>query len=322
MKALQYVEPGRAELRDLPRGEPGPGEVLVKVLAVTTCPHWDLHLMAGEPMFPGHELRYPYTPGQPGHEAMGEVAAVGEGVEAPRTRQRVVAWRDRGHDKPGCYAQYVLVQPDDLLAIPDNLVPEQVASLELGMCVQVSIDQLARLGLPAGGRVAVAGLGPAGLVAVQLARAAGAAEVIGIDPLAARRKLAERLGADRALSPDSPDLPAGRQAAGAFDAAIDCTGLAPAVQALMGRTRHAVALFGVLRREVSYGFEQWGGLTLVGYGRHNRAAAERTLEHVVEGRLNLAALISARLPLSRYADGIAMLRDKSAVKICFLPWES
>jgi len=322
MQALQYVGPGRVELRELPDPRPGRGEVVMKVLAVTTCPHWDLHLMAGEPMFPGHELEYPYTPGQPGHEAMGEVAEVGRGVEALRVGQRVVAWRDRGHDKPGCYAQYVLAEPDDLLAIPDDLTGEQVASLELAMCVQVSIDQLTRLEAIEGKRVAVCGLGPAGLVAVQLARASGAREVVGIDPIGERRELAERVGADRALAPGSPELPADRRGEDAFDAAIDCTGLAPAVQDLMGRTAGAIALFGVLREEVHYGFGHWGGLAILGYGRHNRAAAERALEHVVAGRLDLAPLVSASLPLSRYDEGVAMLRDRSAMKICFLPWQT
>ena len=49
----------------------GPGEVLLRVEAVTTCPQWDLHLRHNEPMFVGHQFHYPYTPGQPGHEATG-----------------------------------------------------------------------------------------------------------------------------------------------------------------------------------------------------------------------------------------------------------
>jgi threonine dehydrogenase-like Zn-dependent dehydrogenase len=321
MKALQYIEAGRAELRDFDDPRPAPGEVLVKVLGVTTCPHWDLHLMAGEPMFPGQQLAWPYTPGQPGHEAMGEVAAVGEGVERLAVGQHVVCWRDRGHAKSGCYAQYVCMAPDDVLAIPAELAPQQVASLELAMCVQVSIDQLERLEALRGKRVGVCGLGPAGLVALQLARAAGAREVIGIDPLADRRALAERLGADRALPPESPELPKARRQAESFDCAIDCTGLAAAVQALMSRTNDAVALFGVLRQEVRYGFGHWGGLALLGYGRHNRPAAQRALGHLLAGRLSLAPLVSVSLPLSRYAEGVAMLRDKSALKVCFLPWE-
>ena len=53
----------------MPVLEPQAGEVLLKVRAITTCPHWDLHINDGEPMFPHMQLGYPYTPGQPGHEA-------------------------------------------------------------------------------------------------------------------------------------------------------------------------------------------------------------------------------------------------------------
>jgi threonine dehydrogenase-like Zn-dependent dehydrogenase len=320
MKALQFQAPQKPVLIDLPDPAPGPGEVLVKVLAVTTCPHWDIHLMSGEPMFPGRDLVYPYMAGQPGHEAAGEVAALGEDVDGLDVGDLVVVWRDRGHDKPGCYAQYVCVDRNDLLHIPSDRKPEDVASLELAMCVQVSVDQLGDRGGLADKRVAVNGLGPAGLVAVQLVLAAGAEEVTGIDPLPHRRALAEELGADRTLDPLAGRLPSGRSAPDAFDTAIDCTGLAPAVQALLDSTREAVALFGVLRDEVRYGFRHWGGLTLIGYGSHNRLAAERALGRLLDGRLTLAPLVSAVLPLTRYAEGVAMLRDRSALKICYQPW--
>lgn len=173
MQALQYLDAGRPELIEAPTPEPGPDEILVKVEAVTTCAHWDLHLMAGEPMFPGHQLKFPYSVGQPGHEALGEVAAVGDGVEGLAPGQRVVMWRDRGHDLPGCYAQYVVAIPEDALLVPSDLPDEKLASLELAMCVQVSFDQLERLGLVEGREMAVGGLGPAGLVAVQIAQAMG-----------------------------------------------------------------------------------------------------------------------------------------------------
>ena len=321
MIAIQIVGPGRPELVELPDPEAGPGQVVVKVLAVTTCPHWDLHLMSGEPMFPGVPTTYPYTPGQPGHEAAGAVHAIGEGVEGLSVGDRVVVWRDRGHDLPGCYAQYACVTPHDVLAVPGEMDPKDVASLELAMCVQVSVDLLSGVEGVTGKRMAVAGLGPAGLVAVQLLRASGAREVIGIEPLAGRRALATELGADLVLEPGAPGLPASRHAPGSFDTAIDCTGLAPAVQGLMDTTNEAVALFGVLRDEARFGFRHWSGLTLLGYRSHNRDAAQRALGHVLAGRLRLSPLVSAVLPLGRYADGVEMLRSGTAMKVCYRPWE-
>src|SRR5687767_12340264 len=95
MMSLQIVEPGKVEWRSAPIPQPGPGEVLVRIEGVTTCPHWDLHLMSGEPMFPGRPLPYPYALGQPGHEAVGVVEALGPGVSTPPVGTRVAAWRDQ-----------------------------------------------------------------------------------------------------------------------------------------------------------------------------------------------------------------------------------
>jgi threonine dehydrogenase-like Zn-dependent dehydrogenase len=304
----------------MPVPEPGEGEVLIKVLGVTTCPHWDMHLMEGVPMFPGRPLSYPYTPGQPGHEAMGEVVALGAGVDTFAVGQRVAAWRDAGHHRPGCYAQYAILDAANLIAVPEDLPPAAIAPLELAMCVQVSFDQLARLDAVRGARFGVSGLGPAGLVAVQLARAHGAREAVGVDPLPDRRTLAEQLGAAQAVAPEDGVLPAGRSGPTAFDAAIDCTGLKVSIEYLMDRTRHAVAIFGVLRENVLFGARHWSGLTLMGYGSHNREAAERALGFVRSGQLRLEPLVTHTLPFTRYDQGIALLRAREAIKVLYLPW--
>ena len=319
MKILQILEPGRCSWQEAPMPVPAADEILVRVDAITTCPHWDIHLMDGEAMFPGGTIEYPYTPGQPGHEMTGSVEAIGAQVRDFQPGDRVAAWRDRGPAATGCYARYVAFEAAALLKVPDGLAPLAVASLELAMCVQVSFDQLANLGGIAGKRFAVGGLGPAGLIALQMARIYGAGEVVGIDLISQRRDLARQLGADRAVSPD--EIPPGRFEPTSFTAGLDCTGLAPAVQFLMDRTRETVALFGVLRDSVAFGFDHWRrGLTLVGYQGHNRQAAEKALAHIASGALKLEALVSRTLPLSRYALGVELLRRKEAVKIGFLPW--
>jgi threonine dehydrogenase-like Zn-dependent dehydrogenase len=320
MRSLQIVTPGHAEWREVPVPRPGEGEVLIKVLGVTTCPHWDMHLMDGIPMFPGRPLTYPYTPGQPGHEAMGEVVALGAGVTAFTIGQRVAAWRDQGHGRPGCYAQYALLDDANLVVVPEDLPPAAIAPLELAMCVQVSFDQLAQLAAVSGARFGVSGLGPAGLVAVQLAKAHGAREVVGIDPLPSRRELARKLGADRVLAPEEEVVPADRTGPLALDAAIDCTGLRVSIEYLMDRTRGAVAIFGVLREGVIFDARHWSGLALLGYGSHSRGAAERALGFVRSGRLRLEPLVTHALPFVRYEEGIALLRAREAIKVLLLPW--
>lgn len=322
MKALQIEAPGRAAWKDVPMPEPGPGEVLVKVLGVTTCPHWDLHMLGGQPMFPGMKLEYPLRPGVPGHEAMGEVVAVGRGVKTLRKGHRVVAWQDTGQPRPGFYAQFNAFPEASLLRIPATLAPAEVASLELAMCVEVSFQQFAAIGGIAGRRVGVAGLGPAGLVAVQMAKAHGAREVVGIDMVASRRRLARKLGADRVCAPDAQKWPAGRRDARSLDDAIDCTGLPPSISFLMDRTRRCVTIFGVLREEVAFAPRHlWGPpLMLMGYANHNRQAGETALKFIKQGKLKLAPLATRTLPFTRYAEGVELLRSKRAIKVLFDPW--
>ena len=147
----------------------------------------------------------------------------------------------------------------------------------------MSFQQLASFGGVTGRRIGLSGLGPAGLVAVQLARAHGAAEVVGLDRWRATRSPA--LGAHRTMAPDAAR---GRpRGAGALDDAIDLTGVPASIEFLMDRTRRCVALFGVLREEVRFASRHlFGpGLVAMGYSDHNRAAAETALRFIVEGKL-------------------------------------
>jgi threonine dehydrogenase-like Zn-dependent dehydrogenase len=321
MKILQIMAPGEVVWREAPIPQPGAGEVLVKVAAITTCPHWDLHLMSGEPMFPGVPLPYPYTPGQPGHEMTGEVVAVGPEVTTLTVGDRVAAWRDAGARRQGCYAQYVPFLAENLLPIPATVDTAAVASLELAMCVQVSFNQLQRMAAIAGKRVGVSGLGPAGLVAIQMACAYGAAQVIAIDPVPARRDLALQLGATRVLAPDDSFWSTPQEGGYALDAALDCTGLKVSIEFLMQHTREMVALFGVLREDVAFGWNHWRrGFKLLGYEPHNRTAAEQALQLILQDKLNLAPLATHTLPLQRYQEGVELLRSKQAIKVRFLPW--
>jgi len=318
MKVIQYDAPGNPVCRDIPTPEPTEGEILVKILGVTTCPHWDIHIMAGEPMFPGGNLTYPRLPGQPGHEATGEIVALGPKVEGLEIGMRISAWHDQGQNRPGCYGQYAIMLAEYVLPVPD-WAPERVASLELAMCVQVSFDRFLAIDAIKGKRFGVSGLGPAGLIAVQMARAHGAAKVIAIDPIDERRELAAMMGADTVLSPD--DFPQGRFGDTALDTAIDCTGLKVAIEFLMARTLQAVSIFGVLREDIVFGPQNRSrDFMLMGYGTHNLGAAERALDLIVKGDVNLSPLATHTLPMTEYKQGVELLKNQEAIKVCFDPW--
>lgn len=319
MKQLQIVAPGQAEWQDVDMPEPGLGEVLLKIEAITTCPHWDIHMMSGEPMFPGGRIDYPLTPGQPGHELVGSVVELGPGVDDMHVGARVAAWRDRGPKvRLGGYAQYVPFAADSLLEVSADLAPQSIAPLELAMCVQVTFDRLRERDLVVGKRLAIGGMGPAGLIAVQLARAWGAHQVVAVDPVQERRELALQVGADHAVAP--ADGAFADAVGGPVDAAVDCAGAKASVEFLMGHTRGAVALFGVLREDVAYGWNQWRShVDILGYGSHNRDAGERALSLIEDGRLDLSCCVTHELPLSDYPAGVDLLRKREALKVCYLP---
>lgn len=321
MKAIRYQAAGQPEWVEVPEPQAAPGQVLLQVEAVTTCPQWDLHLMDGVSMAPGGAIEYPTPVGHPGHEAVGRVVARGDGAVRFSVGQRVALWRDQGPGRDGCYAQYVAADEAALLAVPEGLRAEQIASLELAMCLQVSFDQILKVKPIAGTRFGVSGLGPAGLVAVQLAAAYGAREVVAFDPVPARREAARELGAELCLDPlEAQSFPEDRFSDAAIDVAVDCAGLGASVEYLMRRTRDAVACFGVLREEVRFGFFHWcRGLHLIGYGNQTKSAAERALAHVESGALHLDALVSETMPLSDYAAGVEKLRKREAIKVCFVP---
>jgi len=325
MKVLQVIRPDEFTILDLPVPTPGPGQVLMRVEAVTTCPQWDLHLRHNEPMFVGHSFHYPYTPGQPGHEATGEIAATGPGVTGLRVGDRVSAWRDQGHHRPGCYAQYVIMDADNVIQVPSDFPAQELAPVELAMCVGTVLRMLSSMNAVKGTRFGISGLGPAGLIAAQMARAEGAAEVIGFDITPSRRAFAlSHRFVDAAFDPreDRTGSIGLRHTKEALDSSIDCVGSRASVHFLMDRTRDCVALFGVQRESFTFDVHHYSGLRLCGYKGHSKQSAEYAVRLIKEGSLRLGFLATHHLPLEAYSRGVDLLERQEALKVCFWPWKS
>jgi len=322
MKALQVMSPGVSEVLDVPIPVPSAGQVLVKVEAVTTCPQWDLHLKHNDPMFIGHQFHYPYTLAQPGHEATGYIAGVCEGVTTVKDGDRVSIWRDPGHNINGCYAQYVVAQAENVIHVPDSLPLTATASVELAMCVGASFLVMKDMNIIKDKVIAVVGLGPAGMIAVQMAKAEGAAKVIGFDLEADRRDLALTIGADEVYDsrealgdkfPARPEIPV-------IDSGIDCVGAKKSVEFLMDITADAVALFGVQREPYTYDVKH-KRLRLLGYPGHSYEAAVYAVDLIKQGSLDLSPLVTHEMPLENYKEAIELLENRQAIKVCFKPWD-
>ena len=191
------------------------------------------------------------------------------------------------------------------------------------MCVGTVFRMLAGMAVVRGKRVGVTGLGPAGLAAIQMARAEGATEVHGFDPVPERRTLALAVGAtachdpQAVLSDQFPAWPSRPR----LETSVDCVGAKASVEFLMDRTEDVVALFGVQREDYVYA-PRHNRVRLCGYKGHWRESAEYAVGLIRGGGLDLAPLVTHRLPLERYGEGIDLLEARKAIKVCFLPWET
>ncbi|MFT0800822.1 L-threonine 3-dehydrogenase [Bacillus swezeyi] len=214
MKALikKPGEPGAScELVPIPKIDQH--EVLIKVKAASIC-GTDVHIYNWDE-WAKNRVKPPYVFG---HEFSGEVALVGENVTSVKVGEYVSAethivcgkcvpcltgkehvcrnTQILGVDIEGCFAEYVKVPAENIWKNPLGM-PEDLASIQepLGNAVHTVLT-----GITAGVKVAVVGCGPIGLMAVAVAKASGASQVIAIDKNEYRLALAVQMGATETIS--------------------------------------------------------------------------------------------------------------------------
>ena len=205
-------------IEDVPIPEPGPGEVLVHIIASGVC-HTDLHAADGDwPVKP----RPPFSPG---HEGAGVVAALGPGVTSLKEGDPVgIAWlhdacgacehcmtgwetlcekqNDSGYSVNGSFAEYAIGSAAYVGRLPER---PDFAALAPILCAGVTTYKgLKETEARPGEWVAISGIGGLGHVAVQYAKAMGL-HVVALDVTEDKLALARTLGADVAVNARSPD---------------------------------------------------------------------------------------------------------------------
>lgn len=217
------------ELREFPVPEPAPGAIVVKVMMANICGS-DLHIWRGE---------YDLSRGEPepysraiGHEMIGTVHRLGEGVESDSAGQALrvgdrVVYRYfipcgtcracRRHTTPRChrglryrqppevyphfnaaYGQFFYLQPDGTIyKVPDNVTDDMAAPANCALAQM--IYGLEQAGTTFGDHVVVQGCGGLGINAIAVAKEMGAAQIIAIDGLDDRLELARAFGADQLI---------------------------------------------------------------------------------------------------------------------------
>jgi threonine dehydrogenase-like Zn-dependent dehydrogenase len=220
VRALVWHGGDRLALEELVEPERADGQLLFEVALAGICGS-DLHPYRGHhgprrpPLVLGHEA-VGTVAGRPGRFALFPLVACGACRACGRGEPQLCERRGLvGLDRQGVFAERVAVDEDALVPVPAGL-DDRLAALVEPLAASVSALRLE--GVRSGDTVAIVGGGPLGLLGVHAATRLGA-RVLAVEPLAARRELAARLGADQTFS-DPADLPAG-----SIDVAIDAVGI-------------------------------------------------------------------------------------------------
>jgi 2-desacetyl-2-hydroxyethyl bacteriochlorophyllide A dehydrogenase len=193
MKAIQVVAPGRLRMVEVPPPTPGPGQVLVRMEALSIC-GTDMRRYR----HPLPEGSYPLAPGIPCHECAGTV--VESRAEGWREGQRVIVLPALNLNGG---AEYVVASPSALVALPsEGDIGEWLTCQPWGTV----LFALERVGTVLGKRVVVIGQGAIGLLFTYTLRRLGASLVVAVDLLEERLAVARRQGAHLTVNPQRQPL--------------------------------------------------------------------------------------------------------------------
>jgi D-arabinitol dehydrogenase (NADP+) len=331
MKSVVIARPNEIALamREVP--EPGPGELMIQVMASGIC-GTDLHIYRGEYMG-----RYPVIPG---HEFSGLVAAVGNQITRFKVGDHVAVepniacdncvnclnnrqnfclnWQAIGVTLPGGMEEYVIAP--ERAAFPIGDLPfEHGAFMEPLSCVVHGIER-ARIGLA--DHVAIFGAGPIGILMLQMARIQGAAHITVLEINPGRADLASEMGADRVVS-SFEEL-----RADTYDIVIDATGAIPLMNRSIDYVRMGgtVLLFGVPPSGKNLEMEGFKifrkGLTVLSSFTSVRNSFQ-AVDLLQSGQIQVEPLISHRLPLQELPRALELLesRDPAVRKVIIQPNE-
>jgi threonine dehydrogenase-like Zn-dependent dehydrogenase len=231
MKAVKAFGPKDLRIIDTPKIPPMPGEVMVAVRACGVCGSDKWYWEVKEPI----DMIA-------GHEAAGEVAAVGEGVSRLKVGDRVAVNNVRGCGHcaacqagwfTGCTSpiEHMNHGFSEFITIPERncLLLHEDISCEQGCLIfdnwGTPYAAMKRLTIKTGDFVVVSGCGPIGLAASILARLRGA-RVFAMDPIAYRREAALQLGAEKAFAPthDSANELKKLAFGNGVDVVLECSG--------------------------------------------------------------------------------------------------
>jgi L-iditol 2-dehydrogenase len=331
MKALLLTAASRLEFVDVPDPKPADDEVLVQVRACGICGS-DIHGWDGST----GRRRPPLIMG---HEASGQIAAVGSRVTRWRPGQRVtfdstiscgqchfcrggqinlcenrrvVGVAPLEYRQQGAFAEYLALPERILYALPDTLSFVHAAMIEP---VSIAIHAVQRVKIAPGDSAVVVGSGMIGLFVIQALRWAGVKQIIAVDLEQKRLDLARELGATDTLRSDQGEVVAeiARLTGGrGSDLAFEVVGVGPTLNLALTAVRRggSVVLVGNLAPKVDFPLQ---GVVTREITLHGSCASAGEyplcLDLIARGVIRVDPMISAAVPL---ADGAAWFERLSA----------
>lgn len=340
MKVVLYDAPRSFSIQDIPTPEPGPGEVLIKVVQTGIC-GTDLHIHEGD--------FYAEFPLIPGHEIVGTIVGLAEDVDEFAVGDRVTvnpnincghcpACRGGrpllcsnltgiGINRPGGFAEYLTAPMASTYAV-DGLADDTAVAIEPAACAMHGLETLQ---VKPGSTALVLGAGPTGLLLSQLLVKGGAANVTVAASSRFKLDRARKLGIDNTFLMNRDDLAGDvaalmRASSGVgYDIVVDATGAPSVIETTVGLTRDggtvmfygvtgpddqvSVSPYDVFRREITIK----GSFAEI-------SSFPATIQALRSGRVKTDGLITHRYRIDDYSAALETLRtDRTAHKIVIVP---
>jgi D-arabinitol dehydrogenase (NADP+) len=340
MRAVLYDGPRSWAVTDVPDPEPGRGDVRITVIQVGIC-GTDLHIHNGD-----FNAAFPLIPG---HELVGTVEAIGDGVTRVRVGEQVSvnpnvncglceyclagrpiqcsALQGLGSNFPGFFAERVVV-PERLVFSTEGLPIDTAVFTEPASCAMHGLE---RLRIRPGSTALVFGAGPMGLLLAQLIRSGGASSVTVAAPSQFKLDRAAALGIDRTVLISRSDADRNRDLAWAesdgrgYDVVVEATGSTEVGGICVPLTRNGgtVLVYGVTRGDETISFHPFDvfrrEISIIG------SFAEITsfgaaISAMRSGRIRTDGIITHRFGLEDYGVALETLRsDPTAHKVVIVP---
>ncbi len=325
---------------DAPKPAVGHNDVLIRVTKTAIC-GTDMHIYHWDD-WSQKTIPVPMTVG---HEYVGIVEAIGQEVRGLKAGQRVsgeghiVCGHCRncragrrhlcrnsqgvGVNRPGAFADYLVIPAGNAFPIPDD-IPDEIASIldPFGNAAHtaLSFDLV-------GEDVLITGAGPIGIMAAAIARHVGARHVVITDMNDYRLGLATKMGASRAVNVSKEslkDVMADLGMVEGFDVGLEMSGVPAAFRQMLEVMNHGgkIAMLGILSSEAAIDWTQviFKGLVLKGiYGREMFETWYKMIAMLQSG-LDLAPMITHRFDVKEYLKGFETMGSGKSGKVV-LSWD-